>query len=163
LQKIKKSLPIEIPENINDLLPDTQTTGELVLIHPGSGSLSKIFPLEFYTKLEKQLAGYYPQKIYYLLGPVELENGMAAQLSGKHILTPASPTELANLLGRTALYIGNDSGASHLAGYLQIPSIVLYISTNPTVWGTLGSGSIHVTASDTGEAYRKIARILQSK
>jgi ADP-heptose:LPS heptosyltransferase len=163
LRRIQKYFPINIPPNINQLLPDIQTTPELILIHPGSGSRNKIFPLELYTELEKLITGHYPQKIYYLLGPVELESSMAVQLSGKHILAPASPIELSDLLQRTALYIGNDSGPSHLAGFLQIPSIVLYRTTDPAVWGTLGGRSVHVTASDTEEAYRKIARILQSK
>lgn len=163
LRRIKKYFPIEIPPDKNQLLPEVQTNPELILIHPGSGSRNKFFPLEFYTNLEKLLAGHYRRKIYYLLGPAELESGMAAQFSGKHVMSPPTPIDLCDLLQHTALYIGNDSGPSHLAGFLQIPSIVLYISTNPTVWGTLGSRSIHVTASDTEEAYKKISRILQSK
>ena len=35
-------------------------------------------------------------------------------------------------------YLGNDSGPSHLAAMLGIPTEVLFISTNPEVWKPLG-------------------------
>jgi ADP-heptose:LPS heptosyltransferase len=162
LQTIRKYLPIHIPGDIHELLPEPPCDGEYILIHPGSGSPKKIFPPEFYRQLESLLEHHRPEKICYLLGPAELENGLAARLSNKHILTPPSPTDLYRLFQKTSLYIGNDSGPSQLAGYLQIPSIVFYISTDPNIWGTLGKQSVHITGNNPDESHRKFANLLDS-
>jgi heptosyltransferase-3 len=47
--------------------------------------------------------------------------------------------ELACWLSRARLYIGNDSGISHLAAAVGTPAIVLFGPTDPTVWAPRGS------------------------
>lgn len=59
--------------------------------------------------------------------------------------------ELAALLKRAALYIGNDSGPMHIAAASGTPVIALHGPTDPTVWGPWGKGhtviSSHVSCS----------------
>src|SRR5207302_7263558 len=47
--------------------------------------------------------------------------------------------DLACWLARARVYIGNDSGISHLAAAVGTPTIVLFGPTDPAVWAPLGS------------------------
>ncbi|MFT3848123.1 MAG: lipopolysaccharide heptosyltransferase I [Propionivibrio sp.] len=48
--------------------------------------------------------------------------------------------ELAALIGRATLAIGVDTGLAHLATALRVPTIALYVTTDPALTGVLGSG-----------------------
>ena len=47
--------------------------------------------------------------------------------------------ELGCWLARARLYIGNDSGISHLAAAVGTPTIVLFGPTDPAIWAPRGS------------------------
>jgi len=60
------------------------------------------------------------------------------------IVAPAMKLrELASLIGRAALAIGVDTGLVHLATALRVPTIALYITTDPVLTGVYGTGSFH--------------------
>jgi heptosyltransferase-3 len=68
---------------------------------------------------------------------------------------------LADLLSRASLYIGNDSGVSHLAGFLGITTIALYKTTDSKIWGVSGKKVTHISADDEKSALRKIKECLR--
>ena len=79
----------------------------------------------------------------------------------------ADLTGLAALLGHCSVYVGNDSGASHLAAATGAPTIVLFGPSDPVVWGPVGRRVEVIAAADldaitvvqVGEAVRRsIAR-----
>src|SRR4029077_16556582 len=47
--------------------------------------------------------------------------------------------DLALVLARAALYLGNDSGVSHLAGAVGAAGVVLFGPTDPRRWAPLGA------------------------
>ena len=47
-------------------------------------------------------------------------------------------TEVSQRLRYCRAYVGNDSGITHLAGYLGVPTIALFGPTNPGIWGPIG-------------------------
>jgi ADP-heptose:LPS heptosyltransferase len=49
-------------------------------------------------------------------------------------------TQLAAVLKTSTAYLGNDSGISHLAASLNLPTVALFGRTNPAVWGPKGPG-----------------------
>ena len=49
-----------------------------------------------------------------------------------------SVSALAALLARCDAYIGADTGPTHLAGLLGLPTIALFGPTNPAIWAPLG-------------------------
>lgn len=53
---------------------------------------------------------------------------------------PQQTNELVSLIARAALAIGVDTGLAHLAAALKVPTIALYISTDPAFTGVYGSG-----------------------
>ena len=46
--------------------------------------------------------------------------------------------ELAAILKKCSLYVGNDSGITHLAASVETPVVALFGPTDPQVWGPRG-------------------------
>ncbi len=109
------------------------------LIHPGSGSPNKNWPLDRFI----EVAGRLKQEgfpVRWILGPAE-----DLELPGP-CLTGADLQTLAGELARGALYLGNDSGVSHLAAAVGCPTVVIFGPTDPVVWAPVGDRVTVVTA-----------------
>jgi lipopolysaccharide heptosyltransferase III len=104
----------------------TPSQRDSVAIHPFSGSKRKNWPLERYQTLARRLS---PRKVEWIVGPEE-------QLEGAHRFEKLD--ELAAWLGGAKLYIGNDSGITHLAAALGIPTLALFGPTDPARWAPRG-------------------------
>lgn len=104
-------------------------------VHTGSGSAIKNWPLEHFSALVDRLA---PGAPFLLVrGPAERDQpGVGA---GRAVLAEEWPLRpLGALLGQAGLYVGNDSGVSHLAAASGAPCLVLFGTTDPAVWRPLG-------------------------
>jgi ADP-heptose:LPS heptosyltransferase len=86
---------------------------ETIAIHPFSGSDRKNWAYSGYEELAKLL-------------PLPVE---WAQDQFEDLL------ELAGWIGGARLYIGNDSGISHLAGAVGVPVVQIFCDSDPEVWG----------------------------
>jgi ADP-heptose:LPS heptosyltransferase len=62
---------------------------------------------------------------------------------------------LAGLLAECRGYIGNDSGVTHLAGALGLPTIAVFGPTDPAVWAPPGM-QVSVVAPRTDAAWPTI-------
>lgn len=100
------------------------------LIHPGSGSTAKNWPVEKFLALSRQLQGL-GHRVVWIRGPAEV--GQPDAWDGERIDRPSLQT-LAAILAVSRIFIGNDSGVSHLAGATGTSLVVLFGPTNPTVW-----------------------------
>jgi len=131
------------------------------LIHPGSGSPTKNYSPQFYQDVAEALLQFgYPQ-VYFIFGPAE-EKLLTETFLKASIQYPHNVEALANLLAGATLYIGNDSGVSHLSGILGTPTIALYKTTDPKIWGALGKKVVHISAIDENAAFDKIQEYLRS-
>ena len=65
---------------------------------------------------------------------------IATTVAGAVIAPPLTLRELAGLLGGAALAIGVDTGLAHLATALSVPTIALFMASDPTLTGVHGSG-----------------------
>ncbi len=110
----------------------------IIFIHPGSGSPNKNYSPEFYLETAKFAEDHFKIPVKFILGPVEMEKGTSKFFPADETFTPENSSALADILGGAFLFIGNDSGVSHLAGFLGVPSIVLYKNTDPEIWGAIG-------------------------
>ena len=107
-------------------LPDLWEPKGTVILHPGSGSRSKVWP-HF-----EELAAQMPDARI-LLGPAD------APLNAPNAcLTDISLTEVAEELRHCRAFVGNDSGITHIAAYWGAPTVALFGPTDPSVWGPLG-------------------------
>ena len=95
------------------------------VIHPFSGSRKKNWPLDRYQELARRL----PLPVRWCAGPEEaLPN--AVRLDNLY--------ELACWLATARLYIGNDSGITHLAAAVGIPVVALFGPTDARIWAPRG-------------------------
>jgi heptosyltransferase III len=105
-------------------LPDTAPHIEVppakrenfAIIHPYSSSPKKNWPLENFQAVAAQL----PKVQWCEPGKIE------------------DLYELACWISTASLYIGNDSGISHLAAAVGTPVIAIFISTDPRIWAPRG-------------------------
>jgi len=99
------------------------------VIHPFSGSPKKNWPLEKFRALARQLERVMP--VRWCRGREDPPLQGAVQIDDLY--------ELACWLARARLYVGNDSGITHLAAAVGTPVLALFGATNPEVWGPRGS------------------------
>ncbi len=113
-------------------LPNSPFEGKVVL-HPSSGSHKKNPDLELFLELEEFLKGR-GFEIVYLIGEADL------WLEDKvdNYVKSLDPLWIAKAIKSAQLYVGLDSGISHLASYVGVPSVVIYGPTDPIVWRPIG-------------------------
>ena len=101
----------------------------LVLIHPGAGGAAKRWPAEGFARMLGDLAESERPSVVVHEGPSDA-GAVAAFLArypapAMRLVEPPLP-RLAGILRHVAVYVGNDSGISHLAGAAGTPSVVLF-------------------------------------
>lgn len=123
--------------------------GKPIFLHPGSGGLRKIWPLRNWWALLKYLSESYPNPLFLILGPVDeglRSFARAAEALGVTTLEGLSLPLLTAWLAQGRLYVGNDSGVSHLAAASGIPTIAIFGATDPRVWAPRGV-EVHIVAT----------------
>lgn len=67
------------------------------------------------------------------------------------LIVPKSPlADIAGMLGRAALVIGADTGLTHLASAYGLPTVAVFLTTQPGLTGPLGPFSSTLVARDGG-------------
>jgi ADP-heptose:LPS heptosyltransferase len=112
-----------------------------VIIHPGSGSPQKCWPIESYLRLAQTLDAV-GRQCKFILGEVELERWPADLIrrieSTAKTTRPKTYVQLLDELRGGGAFVGNDSGPGHLAGIIGMPSLILFGPTDPLIWKPLG-------------------------
>ena len=155
----------DVKETVNpiDLTPEYSfPPTNIILIHPGSGSPRKNYSPEFYLRVAKFAEIHFKKDVKFILGPVEMEKGMGKLFPADKTLAPENASALAGILGGAFLYIGNDSGASHLSGFLGTPTIVLYRNTDPEIWGVVGRKVKWIEGADENRLLEELKEIFLS-
>ena len=106
-----------------------QPRERFAVIQPFSGSPRKNWPLEKYRTLAQALQRVMP--VSWCSGPDDPPLETAVRIDNLY--------ELACWLARASLYIGNDSGITHLAAAVGTPVLALFGPTDPEVWGPRGA------------------------
>lgn len=96
-----------------------------VVIHPFASSAAKRWPLEQFREVAARLGC----PVKWLAGPEE-ELAEAERIDDLY--------ELACRLSAARVYIGNDSGISHLAAAVGVPTIAIFLVTDARVWAPRG-------------------------
>ena len=130
---------------------------KFIALHPGSGSPTKNWPL-----------GNWAQAIPQLPLPVVLVGGEAdgpalealAPLAAGVVREKPLP-ELAAFLGRAALFLGHDSGITHLAAAAGTPVVAVFGPTDPAVWAPPGEGTT-VLRGGPGWKAPTVERVLEA-
>lgn len=117
-----------------------------IIIHPGSGSKKKVWPLDRFLKLTEVLQQHLSSRILVVLGPAEgpeTRKTFENERPGFSILARGlSLIQLASVMEGCRLFVGNDSGVSHLAAALGIPTLAIFGPTDPKIWSPRGRNVI---------------------
>jgi ADP-heptose:LPS heptosyltransferase len=111
--------------------------GEYVCIHPGASVPERRWPAGYFAAVGRALAG---RGLQVVLTGSSAEAGLTEAVRrgiGTAALDLAGQTDLGSLgalLRDARLLVCNDTGVSHLADALRIPSVVLSTGNNPDRW-----------------------------
>jgi ADP-heptose:LPS heptosyltransferase len=113
-----------------------------VLLHPGSGGKEKLWAVAGWLRVINKLSAHSNIRLALLQGPADavIVQHLRSQLESDSLI----PVEnwqlgkLAALMCEADLYLGNDSGITHLAAASGTPTIALFGPTDPQIWGPQG-------------------------
>ena len=110
---------------------------ELLVVHPGAGGRGKLWATAGFVAVLERLARLVPRLVVVMhRGPADSEAvaALSAALTRRvMVLEEPDLAVLAGVLSVAAAYIGNDTGISHLAAALGVPSVVLF-SAERIIW-----------------------------
>jgi ADP-heptose:LPS heptosyltransferase len=110
----------------------------VVAVHPGSGSRAKNWAADRFAALVQRLHRSCGARSLVVAGPADKHavGEMQRALAGVECI-PAYDLPLpllAALLARCQAYVGNDSGPTHLAAALGVPTVAIFGPTDPDLW-----------------------------
>jgi heptosyltransferase-2 len=131
--------------------PARQPGPPLVALHPGSGAYApaRRWPPACWAALADALIAD-GAKIILLGGKEEADlrrSMLGAMRQTEQILDLGGRTtlgQLAAVLPRCDLFVGNDSGVAHLAGSVGTPVVAVFGPTDPLAWGPYGGEAWHI-------------------
>ena len=131
-------------EKLLDLEPrPIPERGPRIVVHPGSGGARKCWPLAPWMEELRIWQQQQPMEVVWLAG--EAEGNLLRRLpeewkQAPHEIRENRPLpEVFDLLRSADLYLGHDSGISHLAAWSGIPCGLLFGPTDPKIWAPPGS------------------------
>ena len=118
----------------------------VLAIAPGSGAREKNWPEEFFLAVANWWRESSGGVVILLVGPVESERGGIDRLAaGCLVARDLSLSQLAALLGRSDVYLGNDSGVTHLAAGVGVPTFALFGPSDPRQWAPCGKNVVVIS------------------
>ena len=128
-------------------------TKRTLALHPGSGSESKNWPLSNWIALvEKTLRAHVDATLLIVGGEADGRQlaSLRANFSERVCFAEnlALP-RLAAVLERAAIYLGHDSGISHIAAAVGTPALLLFGPSDPAVWAP-ANANVRVLRTETG-------------
>jgi len=114
---------------------------KLIVICPGAGGVQKCWPMDNFLKAA-EILGEKGVRILFLLGPAETERFDADIIKsmkdvGK-VFSNCSLTQVVQIIACVDLFLGNDSGITHIAGAMGVRTFALFGATNPVFYRPMG-------------------------
>jgi ADP-heptose:LPS heptosyltransferase len=111
----------------------------VMAIAPGSGAREKNWPDHCFQRVADWWRQHTSGVVVIVLGPVEEEKGGCPALSHEPVIVRNLRLgQLAALLARMDLYVGNDSGLTHLAAALGVRTVALFGPSDIERWAPRG-------------------------
>ena len=122
------------------------------LLH-GTSREDKKWPVEDWVETARQLvAGQFTPAVTW---SNEAEKKVAEAIAGavpKTVLVPRSPLkDIAAIIGRSTLVIGADTGLTHLASAFGLPTVAIFLATEPGLTGPRGAFASTLLAQAGGK------------
>jgi heptosyltransferase-2 len=142
------ALGLDPPTDLEPILPTaaeanaaaeilTRLPEGFLAIHPGSGSPGKNWPAERFAAVLDSQARRRPWLL--VEGPADATAvAPLARRPGAVLARDLGARVLGAVLARAGLFIGHDSGVSHLAAAWHAPTLTLFGPTDPELWAPVG-------------------------
>jgi len=108
----------------------------VILLHPGAGSPTKLWPLAHYHALARRLRD---EGLVVVWTAGEADEAIRARLEDSpergHVLPVLDLARLTAVIERAAVVVSGDCGVAHLAALAGARGVALFGPTNPRVWG----------------------------
>lgn len=121
---------------------ETPLGGRYAVLHPFASTPDKQWSADRFCEVARYLQLWNIAPVF-LAGPTDDISPFH-----KHYVHQGSLNEAKNLLSKAIAFIGNDSGPAHLAAAFSVPSVVLFSTSNPAIWGPWRTESEVVVASE---------------
>ena len=139
-------------------------SGSFIGIHPGAGGRERIWSPKLYGELISRVVSTLPARVLLLGGPDDrqvvdavLKSMKGVRVRGTILDMCEKVDNLRSLMGvmkACRLFIGNDSGPTHIAAALGVPVICIFQGpAEPSIWGPRGPNVVvlrKLPASESG-------------
>jgi len=149
---------------IRENFPDQ--TKKIIAFHPGAGKIDNTYPAEKFLELIKKLYEEYNNYVIITSGWTDekIVNKISSQLDEQSIkykvLHNLPVKKLGAVLSMIDLYITNDTGTMHIAGFGGAKIISLFGPTNPQEWAPLNESSYFLKAPSNKICDIKVEEVL---
>jgi heptosyltransferase III len=127
-----------------------QRRTDLTVIHPFASNPEKRWPMENFEALAEKVGHH--GRVQWFRGPEETLD---------HALYVENLYELGTWIASASLYVGNDSGVSHLAAAVGTPVLAMFGPTDPEVWAPRGERvTVFSLDSTVDEVYERATTAL---
>lgn len=115
----------------------------MMILQPGARYWFKAWPADRYAELADRLTSQYDCQV--LIGGSDQDVDLAQQIrqtaKSKPVVIAGRTTikQFSAIAKKSALFVGSDSGAMHIASAVGTPVVALFGPSNPSEWGPRGS------------------------
>lgn len=140
--------------------------GGPIVLAPGSGDRAKCWPRGQWGRLAHDLAAD-RHALHVVVGPTERERDDPRTWQwppNTTFIDGVTPVQLAQRLRAARAFVGNDSGPTHLAAMLGLPTVAVFGPTDPAVWAPVGA-DVRVVARLAGAEWAdasQVGRVLRT-
>jgi len=120
--------------------PDGPWDGPYAVLLPGAGKTEKVLPPAILADVARHLTGT-GMAVVVAWGPGERSRATEVAVAGGagvHLAPATGLLELAALLASSSVVVGGDTGPVHLAACLGVPTLAVFLTTDPERNGPLG-------------------------
>jgi heptosyltransferase III len=138
---------------VDEFAAKTGLGSRYAVLHPFASAPDKQWPADRFSEVARYLQLWNITPVF-LAAPDD-----DATPFRSHCVLQGSLSDAKNLLSKAVAFIGNDSGPAHLAAAFGIPSVVLFSTSNPAIWGPWRTESEVVVAPE-GMAKVSVSRVI---
>jgi len=114
---------------------------KLIIMHPGAGSPRKRWPLESFVQVAAIIRGMNLGEVVFVVGPAESDLAPFIKARAKECFRVYEVYDLSHLTAlvrQARCFVGNDSGATHLAAFMGTPTVAIFGPSSPKRWSPVG-------------------------
>lgn len=133
---------------LRECFPDSSK--KIIAFHPGAGKTANTYPIEKFLQLIKKVSEHYNN--YVLITSGWTDDSIITKITTElvnvsidyKVVHNLPVKKLAAILSLVDLYITNDTGTMHIAGFSGTKIISLFGPTNPLEWAPVNQNSFYV-------------------